>query len=105
MYYYKVDCWVPPRSGFDIARKNQVFSFIESIADKLSDGKGDTIRSYLKEFREQSDGYVLRTFTLESDTPVIDPEKEFMGEIRKEVPEARMSNWELLDAPVVKRPL
>jgi len=105
MYYYKVDCWIPPRSGFDIAKKNQAFSFIESIAEKLNEEKGETIKSYVEEFKEQSKGLVLKTFTLESDDFVLDPEKEFMNEVRKESPDAKLAYWELIDAPVLKRPL
>jgi hypothetical protein len=105
MYYYKVDCWVPPKSGFDIQKKNQAFNFIEELANKLPDGSGKKIKEYLEGFREESKGMVLKSLTLESDTPVGDPEIEFMEAIIKESPEARIANWELIDAPIMKKPV
>jgi len=105
MYYYKVDCWIPPRSGFDLARKNKAFHFFESVANKLSGDKAEKILSYINEFKKQSEGLVLKTFMMESDKQVFDPEKEFMGEVKKEYPEAKLAHWELLEATISKKPL
>jgi hypothetical protein len=103
VYYYKVDCWVPPRSGFDLIQKNQARDFIFSIADRMSERNGKRIKQYLNRFEEESKGFVLKTFTLESDKFVTDPEKEFLGEINKKYPEAKIAHWKVIDAPIIKR--
>lgn len=103
MYYYKVDCWIPPRSGYDLMKKNKALQFIESIADTLSDKKKEKFKELLKNFEDQSDGMIIKTFILESDKPVIAPKNEFLKEIKKECPQAKLSSWELLSDPVIKK--
>ena len=103
MYHYRVDCWVPPSSGFDLVQKNQARKFIESIADRMSEENGKKIKTYLEMFEKESEGMVLKTFTLESDSSVTDPEKEFLAEIDKRYPGAKLAYWEVTDAPIIKR--
>lgn len=101
MFYYKVDCWVPPRSGFDIVKKNQAFEFIKSIADKLSTGSAEKIEELLNDLKKNSEGLVLKTFTLESDSLVHSPEAEFLEEIQKEYPEAKIASWDQIEEPAI----
>jgi hypothetical protein len=103
MYYYRVECWVAPKSGFDLVEKNKAFRFIESIAEKLVDDAKEKILAYLEGFKGHTNGMVLKTFNLESDSKVRDPEKELMAEIRKNSPEAVLADWGLVDASITKK--
>lgn len=88
-FKYYVECWVYPRSGFDIARKNKIIHLFKKVLFDMLPQK-EEIESIVEKFCKEHDGLILEPLVLESDTEITNPEKELMPEIRKKHPEARL---------------
>lgn len=89
MHNYLVQCWIRPRSGFDITQKNKVLrEFRERLREAFP---GDEkVSKALDKFERNHEGMILEPFMIESDAPVKNPEKEILPEIRKDYPEAEL---------------
>lgn len=73
MYQYRIDCWVPPKSGFDLAKKAQFVSTIQSIFESMeadSPEQVEELRNTFNKFLEEGEGCVLDTIVIETDTPI-----------------------------------
>jgi hypothetical protein len=87
-FLYMVLFWACPKSGFDVAKKNEAMKmFKEMIRNKYP--SDPDIEGRLKSFEENNDGLVVFDEVVESDTRVIDPDTEIMPIIRKRYSEAR----------------
>lgn len=89
MHYYLAQCWIRPRSGFDLTHKNIL---LQEFREKLGEAfPGDKrVLKALKTFENKYDGMVLKDFIAESDTVVQNSVKEILPEIRKDYPEAEL---------------
>lgn len=108
-YKYLLVCWVRPRSGYDLARKNRVMKLIkeilslESFKDIAKDMfpedieiTDEKLQDGLNRFEKLHDGMVIEPFIMESDTLVKDPEKELLPEIQKDHPEATIFSFKMI---------
>ena len=92
-FKYLVQCWVRPRSGFELARKNRVIKIIkEAMTDTFKES--ELIEKLVKQFEETHDGLIPEPFFAETDSEVTDPEREIMPEIWKDYPEAIFIKYE-----------
>ncbi len=93
MNQYLVQCWIAPKSGHELARRNRLLDlFRNMLANKYPNN--EDMEKAVDRFDRHSEGLVLEPFVLESDTEVADCEKELMPEILKEHPEAKLLTWE-----------
>jgi len=87
LYRYRVDCWVNPKSGFELAEQNTFMArFKKVIGDLFSNNP--PFQTAIDSFGKRYDGMVLQSFIIESDKMYEDNEEEIVTEIRKKVPEA-----------------
>jgi len=100
LFTYRVDCWVRPRSGFDLAKKNSSLSFIKKFATTFEGPFNNTFKDLISSFEKVSEGYVIKSLKLESDSLVTSLEKELLPEIQKEYPEAKIISWSMLPVHV-----
>jgi hypothetical protein len=99
-YKYLVQCWITPRSGFDIVKKNRITELFRSIiADTFSDDKH--AEESVKNFERSHEGLVLEPLVVESDTVIVDAEKEILPEIQKTYPGAIIFSCEKIPELVV----
>ena len=96
MYQYKINCWVPPKSGKDLIKKNE---FIKLVNDTILSMKEEyspeinNIKGSFDEFINKGDGYVMETITIESDTPVqsiLECEQKILPLIQQKSPYAKL---------------
>jgi hypothetical protein len=86
-FKYIVQCWITPRSGFDLAKKGRIAQLFRSVMrDTFSDDK--KVETAINNFEKTHEGLVLESLTVETDTEIIDPDSEILPEIRKKYPEA-----------------
>jgi hypothetical protein len=82
LFTYRVDCWVPPKSGFDLAEQNHFMrEFKKAIKTLLS--KNKPFQSALENFGKNHAGMVLESVIIESDKMYEDNEEEIISEIKK----------------------
>lgn len=93
VYKYLVQCWITPRTGFDLAKKSHIMQLFKSIMEETfpDDVK---VEDAVKRFAESHDGLILEPLVIESDTEVIDFQKEILPEIQKTYPEATIFSCE-----------
>ena len=94
-YKYLVQCWIHPRSGFDVAKKSRIMELFRSIMKETfsDDARVDTT---IEKFNRTHEGLVLEPFIVESDIKINDPEKEILPEIQKTHPEATVFSCGLM---------
>jgi len=103
MYRYLVQCWIKPKSGFDLARTNKIMQvFKESMEESFPPNEelGEELGKIVKKFEKASDGYVLEPLVLESTKEVTDFDKQLMPKILEEYPEAKLLTWRKMDKEV-----
>ena len=84
---YLVQCWITPRTGFDLAKKNRIMSLFKSIMEETFP-EDVNVEDAMRKFSESHDGLILEPLVIESDTEIVDPKKEVLPEIQKKYPEA-----------------
>jgi len=89
-YQYSVLFWGHPKSGFDVANYNTTISMLDELAKENPQLKVNSSKE-LNEIKTTSDGFVPYEEVVESDTEIVDPEKEVMPTIREKYPEARLA--------------
>jgi hypothetical protein len=102
MYAYKVDCWVRPRSGFDLAKKTQSFQTMKKEASKIHSSFKIIMGKMIEAFEDMGDGCVIKSFMIETDSIINDAGKEILHEIKKEYPEAKLISCSLYTTRVEK---
>ena len=97
---YLVQCWITPRSGFDIVKKNRVLEFFRSV---VSEALSDEYRAEesIRNFEESHEGLILEPIIVESDTEVMNAQKEILPEIQKVYPGAVIFSCTLIPVSVV----
>ena len=96
MYQYRIDCWVPPKSGWDLLKKNEFIKTVESTFESMEEDqpeKTEEIKQLFNKFIEEGEGYVLDTIIIESDTPIQsinECEQKIMPLIRQKNPYAKL---------------
>jgi len=96
-FKYYVECWIYPKSGYDIIRKNKIITLFKEVLLQVmpeETKKEINIDDLIEKFCEKHNEMVLEPLVLESDTDVLDPEKELMPEIWKKYPEAKLLNFQ-----------
>jgi len=101
VFTYKVDCWVKPHSGFDIATKNKSFDIIKRSSPEKNPLK-NLLTNFLSDFEREGKNLVIKSFVLESDSIVTNIYKEILPEIQKKNPEASIISWSMLPVFVEK---
>lgn len=89
-YQYSVLFWSHPKTGFQVAKYNAIMNIIEDLSKKYSHLNVNSSKE-LDEIKANNDGFVPYEEVVESDTEVVDPEKEIMPVIRERYPEARIA--------------
>ena len=87
LFTYRVDCWVPPKSGFKLAEQNRFLrEFKKAIKALLSDN--EPFQNALENFGKNHEGMILESVIIESDKMYEDNEEEIILEIKKKHPGA-----------------
>ncbi len=89
IYTYRIDCWVTPKSGFDLAKQNKFYDKFKSIIKALF-SENPAFQIALDNFHNNHDGMVLDSFIIETDQLYEDNEKEILAKIEEEHPGAIM---------------
>jgi len=91
MHKYLVECWIYPKSGFDLARKNRIMQlFKEMLSEEVPDQ--DALDRAVERFEREHEGMILEPMVIESDKELEDVERELMPEILRKYPEAKFLN-------------
>lgn len=86
-FKYLVQCWITPRSGFDIIKKNRIMEFFRAVvSEALSDES--RVAESIKKFEESHEGLILEPLIIESDMEIVGVQRELLPEIRKTYPGA-----------------
>jgi hypothetical protein len=94
-----VQCWIDLPPGTERERKDKIKRKLKEYLSHVFHDEAE-IDSVVEYFSQVKDGRVLepfiheRSFEMESDEPVTDPEKELMPTIRKKHPEAIFVAWQ-----------
>jgi hypothetical protein len=87
IYRYRIDCWVNPKSGFELAEQNTfMLKFKKLIRDLFSNNP--PFQEAIDKFGNKYDGMVLQSLIVETDKIYEDSEEEIIAEIKKKMPEA-----------------
>lgn len=101
MYRYRVDCWIPPKSGFDLADFHKATKKIKT-ALKVLFGEGTNTDRALDAFNKGHEGMVLESLVIESDKRFEDNLDEIKDGIEKRFPGAIIVSHQMLEAVPVK---
>lgn len=92
---YLIQVWVYPRSGFDLAKKNQAIRLLkELIEEDVAINPG--LKEAMDRFEKEHEGMVVEPIVIESDDEVTNPETEVMPTIKGDYPEALLLSCEKL---------
>ena len=87
IYRYRVDCWVYPKSGFELAEQNGFMSkFKRLIGDLFSNNP--SVQEAVESFGNKYEGMVLQSLIIESDKSYEENEDEITAAIKKKIPGA-----------------
>ena len=101
IYRYRVDCWVPPKSGFDLADFHVATKRIQE-ALKVLFGQNDRVMAALKNFSKGHEGYIVESLVIESDKPYEDNIEEIKEGIQERFPGAEIISHQILEAVFVE---
>lgn len=87
---YLVDCWIQPRSGFDVREHNLMLSFFRDLFSSFDAENGTDMSDVIDVLDKKYEGMVIHTFTIESNEKSLDLERDLLPQIRKEHPEAEL---------------
>lgn len=97
LYRYRVDCWIPPRSGFDLAEFHDATRRIKH-ALKILFGRGVATERAVEAFSSGHSGMVLESLIIESDKPFEKNVEEIEQGIQKRFPGAEIVSHQILEA-------
>ena len=87
LYRYRVDCWVNPKSGFELAEQNTfMFKFKKLIGELFSNNP--PFQKAISSFSKNYEGMVLQSLIIESDKLYEENEEEIVAEVKKKYLEA-----------------
>lgn len=86
-YTYRVDCWVNPKSGFELAKQNKFLDRFKKVIRALF-SENKSFQSALDTFGKSYEGMVLESLIIETDQIYEDNQQEIESEIKKKYPEA-----------------
>jgi len=101
MYQYLVQCWITPKSGFDLARTNRIMQVFKKNMEEFFPDNED-LGEIVKKFEKESEGFVLEPLVLESTKEVTDCEKQLMPKILEEYPGAKLLTWRRMTDEVIE---
>jgi hypothetical protein len=87
LYTYRVDCWVNPKSGFELAKQNKFMARFKKVV-RLLLSENQLFQKALDNFGRSYEGMVLESVMVETDKMYEDNQQEIEVEIRKKYPEA-----------------
>lgn len=87
VYRYRIDCWVNPKSGFELAEQNSFMVKFKSLVKDLF-SNNPPFQEAVDKFGKNYEGMVLQSLTVETDKPYEEAEEEIITEIKKKLPEA-----------------
>ena len=87
LYTYRVDCWVNPKSGFELAKQNKFLARFKKVVRALF-SENQPFQSALDKFGKNYEGMVLESLIIETDQMYEDLESEIVAEIKNKHPEA-----------------
>jgi hypothetical protein len=87
VYRYRVDCWVYPKSGFELAEQNSFMFKFKKLVREFCSGNLP-FQKAIDNFGNSFEGMVLQSFIIESDKLYEENEEEVLAEIKKKIPEA-----------------
>ena len=94
-YTYRVDCWVNPKSGLDLAEQNKfLMKFKKALSTLLTDNK--PFQRALCNFGKNHEGMVLESLIVETDKLYEDNEEEITKSVKEKYPEAILSSHTIL---------
>jgi hypothetical protein len=98
MRSYIVQCWIRPRSGFDLVRKNKVITSFRHAAEGTL-GDPESVGRAITLFEKDHEGMVLEPLIIELPISCRDPASELIKRARTKYPEAELSTWEEVTVP------
>lgn len=93
MKSYMVQCWIRPRSGFDLARKNQVINTFRQAAEGTL-GDSESVGRAIALFEKDHEGMVLEPLIVDLPDNCPNPKEALIKAARTKYPEAELSTWE-----------
>ena len=102
LYRYRIDCWVYPKSGFELAEQNGFMDkFKKLVGDLFSNNT--SVQDAVDNFGNKYEGMILQSLIIESDKNYEDNEDEIITEIRKRIPEAIIASHTILTSEPTKK--
>jgi hypothetical protein len=94
---YLLDCWIRPRSGFDLRDHNLMLSVVHDMFSSFDLENGTNISETIEDnIDKKYDGMVIHTFTIKSDKTPINIETDLLPQIKKDYPEAELITYTCL---------
>lgn len=94
IYKYYVDCWVNPKSGFDLAEFSKATKKIKKIVGKLFNFHQP--EKIIDKFRSGHENMVIERLVIMSDKPYEDNIEEINEKIQKQFPGAEIISYQEL---------
>lgn len=98
MKSYMVQCWVRPRSGFDLVRKNKILASFRQAAEGTI-GDPESVSRAIALFEKDHEGMVLEPLIIDIPSGCSDPAIKLLKIARTKYPEAVLSTWEEVTVP------
>lgn len=102
IYRYRVDCWINPRSGFDLAEFSSITKKIKKALSVLFSGSSIPERA-INAFSKNHEGMVLESLIIDSDKPFKENIEEIKDKIQKRFPGSEVISYEMIEAVPVKK--
>lgn len=96
IFRYRIFCWVPPKSGFDLAEHNMYLNQIEKTIPMLFNGNKE-IEDIFQEIKEKYDNMVLEVFVIDSDKKFEENREEIIKKVQEKYPGAKIVHYEMID--------
>ena len=87
LFTYRVDCWINPKSGFELAKQNKFLTRFKKVVRALF-SENQPFQKALDSFGKSYEGMVLESLIIETDQIFENNEEEIVAEIKKKHPEA-----------------
>lgn len=97
VFRYRVFCWIPPKSGFDLAEHNKYLSQIKKTIPILFNGNKE-IEDIFNSINEKYKGMILETLVIDSDERYEDNVEEIESEVQRKYPGSIIVHHEMVDA-------
>lgn len=97
VYKYRIDCWIPPRSGYEVISYNNTTKKIKS-ALKVIFGQSFNVDKAVDAFNKNLEGLIPECLIVESDKPFNSNQNEIDTEIQKRYPGAVIVAHHILEA-------